>query len=300
MANSGNSKVIHAQSVDRRPVLLSLVAHLTLLLILVLVRLGLPDRQRSLSLVAAESEEVDSTTTLRQTSTSKFQPPDVDSTEQPVDVVKPATLLAEAVTIPAADSLPDSSARSATFFGSRAYGNRFVFILDISVSMRARSNKRFYRARDELLRTVGKLGKSQEFVVVLFSHRFTPMFGEMPMRFVRADHVNLQRLKYWLEDVRLQSGTDPRRALSVASGLGPDAVFFLTDGGFNSPHVPFADTGWLAKQGNRDMCDVRTGVSRYMNGIPVHCISFENRSTFKMLSDIAGITGGSVRFVPAP
>jgi len=96
--------------------------------------------------------------------------------------------------------------RSATFFGTVAEGERFVFILDISGSMEEGDDRsqtgssRFTRARRELLATIYHLYPGQEFAVLLFSGSCRPMF-DMPtnrVTFFTASKANKSRITKWL------------------------------------------------------------------------------------------------------
>jgi len=193
-----------------------------------------------------------------------------------------------------ADAVPSDS-RRATFFGSHAYGNNFVFILDASPSM---VGARYRRACDELIASLMKLEDSQSFYVLLFSWRTQLMFdGPLAsIQFIPATDENVDRFRQWLyaQDVRKNNGTDPRVALDLAERLQPDAVFLLSDGEFNKP------PRWNPSMPTRAMPQhsVARLVEMIYETIPLHCIAFEIAACEPGLRALSVLTGGSCRFVP--
>ncbi len=187
---------------------------------------------------------------------------------------------------------------SIDFFGTRAYGNRFVFVLDISYSMNARDGARFDRAREELLRSVSQLRAGQSYYVFLFCWNTEKMFRDRSAECVNVTAGHEEKLRRWISDVSLGAGTDPRRALSLARQMKPDAVFLLSDGHFNRPRTPLSETGWIDEQGNRlKKLDVQKGVERFFGDIPIHTIALENPFTYAAMEQIAKATDGSYRYV---
>ncbi|MAI71970.1 MAG: hypothetical protein CMM01_13795 [Rhodopirellula sp.] len=189
------------------------------------------------------------------------------------------------------------SAPIVDFFGSEAIGSKFVFVVDISLSMDARNMERYRRAKKELLRSISNLNSEQSYVVMLFSWRTKTMQYDRPPAWIRAEKNHEKKLFRWLDDIKLSSGTDPRDALSLAKLMQPDAIFLLSDGQFNSPNAPSLETGWLLPNGERSQLSVSDGIATYMSSIPIHCISFENPFTKGSMEKIAELSGGSFRYV---
>ena len=224
----------------------------------------------------------------------------------PIDVLNSANSLASVNAKDFRSSLA-ANLGAVEFFGSHAYGNRFVFVLDISTSMSARNGDRFERAKAELLRSVSKLTPQQSYYVLLFSWQTIYMYGypnryayknrrtaaeEDPLEYIPATAENLDQLRFWLSRVRLLGGTDPRRALSVAHSMQPDAIFLLSDGQFNRT-AERPGEGWINKQDIPDSATVAAGVKIALLGVPVHTIAYENPLTRNAMREIAQITGGS-------
>lgn len=121
--------------------------------------------------------------------------------------------------------------RGASFFGAYAEGNRFVYVLDSSSSMRG---DRWTYARNKLLDSVQALTPEQEFFVLSFDSETTFLFNVQPKlaKFLRVEGDTVERLRRWLvsRGVALGPSTRPAEALKFALGMQPDAIFLLSDG----------------------------------------------------------------------
>jgi Mg-chelatase subunit ChlD len=159
--------------------------------------------------------------------------------------------------------------RQASFFGIRARGQFFVFIVDGSGSMI--DEDRMPRATIELRRSVAALRPPQRFEVIVFNEGAMPMPGGPIPRL--ADQGSRESLRHWLRLIEPDGGTDPRTALSQGLGLRPDAVFLLSDGAF--------------PEGTAEM------VSRLnTHKIPIHCIDLTGGLAGDDLQRIARENGG--------
>jgi Mg-chelatase subunit ChlD len=118
--------------------------------------------------------------------------------------------------------------RQASFFGIRAQGQLFVYVVDCSGSMS--DDDRFPRATMELRRSVFALQPPQQFEVIFYNDESIPMPGGPTPR--PADQRAKSLLLSWLRLIEPDSGTDPRPALRQALALKPDAVFLLSDGAY--------------------------------------------------------------------
>jgi hypothetical protein len=119
---------------------------------------------------------------------------------------------------------------SAVFFGARSLGDRFVFIVDNSSSMK---NGRLEGAIGELVNSVAAMSRRQWFYVIFVSDQPYPMFyPEAAPALLPATDENKKRLGEWLTKVRLASGKNREiiKAMDLAASLEPHAVFLLWDG----------------------------------------------------------------------
>jgi hypothetical protein len=119
---------------------------------------------------------------------------------------------------------------SAVFFGARSQGNRFVYVVDNSSSMK---DGRFEFAVAELVKSVEALTPRQSFYVIFVSDQPYPMFYPMPERdLLPATAANKKRLAAWLPKAILASGKNREliKAMDLAASLRPHAVFLLWDG----------------------------------------------------------------------
>ena len=135
-------------------------------------------------------------------------------------VIEHPVLLAAGSSTSAADPIPVSSSASgaaggATFFGTVAPGDRFVYILDVSPSMNARAGKRLERAVLELLRSVAQLREDQFFYVLVFGWQTRRMFDDRSAspEMAAATLENKKRLRNWLAGIQtIRGNRSPRGA----------------------------------------------------------------------------------------
>jgi len=119
---------------------------------------------------------------------------------------------------------------SALFFGTKTKGNRFVFVIDNSSSMKG---GRLEMALAELVKTVEGLSPKQSFYVIFVSDQPYPMFYPTPEReLLPATPANKKQLIEWLPKAILASGKNREliKAMDMAASLRPQAVYLLWDG----------------------------------------------------------------------
>ena len=159
--------------------------------------------------------------------------------------------------------------RQISFFGVRARGQFFVFVVDQSGSMI--DDDRLTRAKIELLRSVFALQPPQRFEVIFYNEEATPMPGGPQPR--PADLKTKNQLTAWLHVIGPDGGTDPRPAMVQALALQPDAVFLLSDGEF-----PEGTVERVAKLNPRK--------------VPIHCVDMTGGQAGNHLLRIARDSGG--------
>ncbi|HEV3022070.1 MAG TPA: hypothetical protein VGX76_06370, partial [Pirellulales bacterium] len=129
----------------------------------------------------------------------------------------------------------------ASFFGTVAYGDQFVYVVDISTSMdrgeglSGSEGSRFVRAMAELRSSIERLGPEQSFYVILFNGGTRRIFDDTDIfpKPLPATPENKARLDDWLAGIRTGEWTDPRAALKLGLTMRPSALFLLSDGEFN-------------------------------------------------------------------
>lgn len=175
------------------------------------------------------------------------------------------------------------------FFGVRASGNRFVFVVDCSRSMDEGSKWR--DATRELVAALDRLTPEQFFYVVFFDGQTHPMFSSRSPEpeLLPTTAENRQRFFQWLDTVELGYNTRPAGAMQLALQLQPDAVFLLSDGAFED------QTAAILRQKNLVRKD-----GRRVPQVIVHTIGFHNREAQRVLQRIADENGGRYVFVPDP
>jgi hypothetical protein len=172
----------------------------------------------------------------------------------------------------------------ADFFGVRAVGKSFVFLVDCSLSMSM--GPKWLDATRELTAAVERLGDDKYFYVICFDQDSHRMFGpDSPEPdFVPATPENLARLQQWLLTMGTGFCSWPADSVEFALTLEPDAVYLISDGDIQD------ETDELLRRQNR----VRTERGRRPVVI-VHTIALHSRSGERQLQRIAKENGG--RFV---
>ena len=156
--------------------------------------------------------------------------------------------------------------RQAEFFGIRAQGKTFLYVVDCSGSMDA--NDRLIRAKREIRRSIGQMKFPQRFEIIFYNDRPRPMPGGVPQS---TEYSSKMQLAQWMDMIEPDGGTDPTGAMAMALGQKPDAVFLLSDGEF-----PASAAATIAKSNK--------------GKTPIHCIDFSGGSTD--LKAIAKESGG--------
>lgn len=174
------------------------------------------------------------------------------------------------------------SSGSASFFGAKAEGNRFVFVIDSSGSMRG---PRWQALCKELVRAIKSLSPDQEFFVISFDSVHHPMFGTAPPRgkFLHPTSKNVERIQNWLRSIRHGSQTYPASAVGMAMQLEPDGVFLLSDGEINDSTVSDLRI-WNRKTDEQ-------GYDRVL--VPIHTVLLHSDAGYATLETIANENAGT-------
>jgi hypothetical protein len=119
------------------------------------------------------------------------------------------------------------------FFGLASHGQKFVFVVDASSSMRRPSHgperTLFNKVKLEIMQSVRQLTSEQKFYIVFFNDRFLAMPATS---LVAATEESQARYLRWMSDVPSGGQTDPEGAIQLALQLQPDVIYFLSDGEF--------------------------------------------------------------------
>jgi hypothetical protein len=183
---------------------------------------------------------------------------------------------------------PGGERGNAVFFGARSQGDRFVFVVDNSSSMK---DGRLETAIAELVRTVDALSPRQAFYVIFVSDQIYPMFyPQAASDLLLATPPNKKRLAEWLPRAATASGKNREliKAMDMAARLRPHAVFFLWDG-------------------RMDHAGVRQEVMTHMTrpnqwSFPIHTLGMgvDSLDSEYNLAAIAQASGGTFRRVDVP
>ena len=161
--------------------------------------------------------------------------------------------------------------RQTSFFGVRAQGQVFIYVVDCSGSM---ADGRLARAKAELRRSIGDLRWPQRFHIIFFNEGPVPLPGGLPRP---ADLKGKRQMVDWLRLIEPDGGTNPGLAMEQALSLQPDAIFLLSDGEF-----PAGSVAAIAAQNRAH--------------VPIHCIDLAGNG--RDLPQIARDSGGQYRSRP--
>jgi hypothetical protein len=180
----------------------------------------------------------------------------------------------------------DEDRSSVTFYGIRATGCRFVFVLDRSGSMQG---SKWLDACQELVRTIGSMREDQEYYVFLFADGWWAMWDRQgkEIELVPATAANVRGTVEWLSQQYPMGNTLPERAMQRALRLEPDAVFLLSDGEIQD------DTLGMLRRNNRMLLK---GDGRQARVI-INTIAFHSVIGAPLLEQIAAENGGSFAFI---
>ncbi len=175
----------------------------------------------------------------------------------------------------------------AEYFGVQGEGHRFVYVIDRSDSMNGFEGKPFRRAKDELRKSLSSLGPTHQFQVVFYNDTPLPyggLAGRGP-QLLHGDDSSKELASRFVDQIHAIGGTNHVDALRMALAMGPDVLFFLTDGDFPQPPANAIE-------------NILTRASR--TGTTIHCIQFGegNRSAgSRWISHLAESSGGKFQYV---
>jgi len=230
----------------------SMAVHLAALIFLVLIYLDTPDVEDLLPLVAhIDDEQMDVLEEIREEELEfdeieglafDIEDPGMADFGQPElpDEMSEMSLEHVSSTITEIGALFGESGKGwatagtgsggAEFYGVKTRGNKFVFVVDNSLSM---NGGRFESACYELFYSVTKMSPDQQFYVLFFSDTAYPLYYPTPAQgMVPADRTNKDLLARWLPTVQLVLRTDARKAVETALAMKPSGIYILTDGAF--------------------------------------------------------------------
>lgn len=117
-----------------------------------------------------------------------------------------------------------------SFFGHRAIGRKFVYVLDASGSMN--DYNAIAVAKAELLASLAQLDQDQQFQIIFYNDKCHPMRdSDRRENVFWGTETNRTRASQFIRNIEPDGGTNHIDALLMALGLAPDVVFFLTDAG---------------------------------------------------------------------
>jgi hypothetical protein len=177
---------------------------------------------------------------------------------------------------------PEGKGPGASFFGTYAEGQRFVFVIDSSKSML--DGIRWPTLRRELIRALQSLSPDQEFLVISFDSEPHPMFGKFPpdAKFLNPTTDNVEKVNRWVGSIIHGGNTYPASSIGMAIQLKPDAIFLLSDGEIRDSTINDL------RSYNRQFDEA--GDAKVL--IPIHTVLLHSNMGFRALKTIADENDG--------
>lgn len=291
--------------------LLSLTAHVVLLLVLASWSLIAGSNSHGILIVASEGDSADAFQDLAPLSNPEMpndndleqlpelELPNSSLTNNPFVLRAPEVFVASSEQSLATASLTSASisgaatsldtrgfGRGATFFGTYAKGGRFVYVIDSSQSMKeGRDGSRWLVARQKLIESLKSLGREQEFFVICFDAETSLLFNVSPqaIEFKRVNDVVIDRVSRWLRSRTLGPATMPAKALQTALSMQPDAIFLLSDGEIQDNTLEMLRLTNIESAGKKQ--------------VPIHAIHLMSEVGRETLEILAEDNGGTFRHV---
>jgi hypothetical protein len=179
--------------------------------------------------------------------------------------------------------------KAVSFYGSKATGNRFIFLIDNSTNMN--NEGRMLMALRQLSFAVEQMSPKQEFYVIFYSNKAYPLFfPNTAAAPVPANKKNKLVLQEWLDTVELcyslPGGPDAvREMFLLANKMGPSTLFFLTDGDYATAVQKILQEEKLESTLN-------------VIGLTPRKMDAKTHAKLSIFADLAKANGGT--FVPVP
>lgn len=115
-------------------------------------------------------------------------------------------------------------------FGVQGTGSRFVYVFDRSSSMSGFEGRPLSGAKRELIASLAHLDKVHQFQIIFYNQAPRIMqLGGAQTGMVFADEDGRRLAAAFVSGVVADGGTRHMEALTMALGMRPDVIFFLTD-----------------------------------------------------------------------
>ncbi len=288
--------------------MISMVAHLTLILLLAVFTMGVAGTKPISLLVdaPASNQELVTFDIVVDSSAGQDLQMEIANTE-PIPLSAPedlAPMLTDALDVTGPQSLQDDYEEISSsgverslasldegtdagvkFFGVKGKGSRFVFIIDCSGSMD--EYKRWRRAVRELKSSINNLVEPQQFLVLLYNS-YTVAMNNQDARLVTANRENQSNTIEWINKQKPFGSTYVAPSLKAAFELRPDAIFLLSDGEFDD--LAIVQAVLQHHNGSQDLSQrSQVSITESPSGriIPVHTISLGGKSGAWTMRNIA-------------
>jgi len=115
-------------------------------------------------------------------------------------------------------------------FGITGEGYKFVYVFDVSDSMNGHEGRPLAAAKRELSESLKSLGKLQQFQIIFYNEYENIFNPTLPGRLFFATDENKNTAEEFIHRITADGTTRHLEPLLTAVDMGPDIIFFLTDG----------------------------------------------------------------------
>lgn len=167
---------------------------------------------------------------------------------------------------------------STQFFGIESRGHRFLYIVDVSGSMRG---MKLTRLKSELIKSIDALQEYTSFYVIAYNNHDIPM--SKSDRWRRADADNKLSARAWIQDRGADGGTDPTSSFDRAFEFTPvpEVIYFMTDA-----------------QNLIGIAEYIANLNSSVRKTVINTIAFGSSGSEEIMRQIARESGGTYKYVP--
>jgi len=165
-----------------------------------------------------------------------------------------------------------------TFFGIESRGRRFLYVVDVSASMRKQN--RLVILKEQLIESISVLPDYTSFSVIAYNGHDIPMSKDNKWK--RATDQNTFLARAWIKEREATGSTDPTSSFLRAFEFKPraDVIYFMTDAENLDGMAEF-------------VADLNKGVRKTV----IHTIAFGDSGSEEIMRQIARESGGTYRYV---
>ena len=178
----------------------------------------------------------------------------------------------------------DSGGRKLSMFGTEGTGRTFVFVIDRSGSMDERGSRPMRAAKQEVKQCIDLLGDLNQFNIIFYNDEYRAWRGGRSLPF--AKESERENAKRHVESIVPAGGTRHQEPLREALRLGPEVIFFLTDGDESELQLNSAQLARIRRANHREtqINVIQFGLGVGRESTFLKRLAAENRGMYKYIN----------------